>query len=568
MTTDELKRFKESEDRIEFKEAKHNFSFAGSEHREQEERRKCFLGYVVAFANEGGGKLVMGMTDEFPHLVVGTDFAKGKIGALEDETYSRLGIRVKIEELFENTKRVLVIHIPSRPVGKMLKFEGVPLMRVGDSLRNMSDEEMFSILSEQEPDFSATVCSGLTLADLDDVAIVRMKAAYATKQKNPAFLSLSNEQVLSDLKLLDGKNLSFATLILLAKKEIINKKLPQAKIVWEFRNTEAQIHHDFRETVEDPLFTGIDKIWQLIHQRNSKFPIQSGAYIFDLYAFNEEVIREAILNAIAHRVYSITSEVVIKQYPKKIIINNPGGFPKGVTIDNLLTVSSTPRSRLMTDILEKTGLAERSGQGVDKIYSITLSEGKAEPDYKDSDLFQVTLKLDGEIKDKAFHIFINQYQKKNLDAPLGVEQIISLFKIKQGFVPSVKQEIILQLDRSGLIKKESGHTNKYLLSDVYYQLANEQGKIGSRYVINEVEHILQVLQNNSLKIGLLESYLSESMNRNQIKYTLQKLVEDLIIKQDGKGRGTKYSLSDQFSNLSGEPLFVKVIQELKAKYQE
>lgn len=91
-----------------------------------------------------------------------------------------------------------------------------------------------------------------------------------------------------------------------------------------------------------------------------------------MYDFNEEVIREAVLNAIAHRDYTITSEVVIKQYPNKITIANPGGFPKGVTIENILTVSSTPRSRLMTEILEKTGLVERSGQGVDKIFSITF----------------------------------------------------------------------------------------------------------------------------------------------------------------------------------------------------
>ncbi|HTN36874.1 MAG TPA: ATP-binding protein [Arachidicoccus sp.] len=84
-----------------------------------------------------------------------------------------------------------------------------------------------------------------------------------------------------------------------------------------------------------------------------------------MYDFNEEVIREAVLNAIAHRDYTITSEVLIKQYPNKISIANPGGFPKGVTVENILTVSSTPRSRLMTEILEKTGLVERSGQGID-----------------------------------------------------------------------------------------------------------------------------------------------------------------------------------------------------------
>jgi ATP-dependent DNA helicase RecG len=109
MTITDLKWLKESEDKVEFKAATHNFSYAGSEHREQEERRKCFLGYVVALANEGGGMLVLGMADKAPHDVVGSDFAFGKIGALEDETYTRLGIRVKMEELVENSKRVLVV---------------------------------------------------------------------------------------------------------------------------------------------------------------------------------------------------------------------------------------------------------------------------------------------------------------------------------------------------------------------------------------------------------------------------------------------------------------------------
>jgi len=88
MTLAELKQQKESEDKVEFKAAEHNYSYAGSEHRAQEDRRKCFLGYVVAFANECGGRLVLGMADEHPHDVIGTDFGLGEVGALEDETYS------------------------------------------------------------------------------------------------------------------------------------------------------------------------------------------------------------------------------------------------------------------------------------------------------------------------------------------------------------------------------------------------------------------------------------------------------------------------------------------------
>ena len=142
------------------------------------------LGYVVALANERGGLLVLGMEDAIPHEVCGTDFAAGKTGNLEDEIYERLGIRINTIEIQDNYGRVLVISVPSRPIGKLLKYEGVALMRTGESLREMSDMEMFTILSEQEPDFSQKVCQGLSIADLDEDAIALMKNRYAQKQNN------------------------------------------------------------------------------------------------------------------------------------------------------------------------------------------------------------------------------------------------------------------------------------------------------------------------------------------------------------------------------------------------
>lgn len=78
--------------------------------------------------------------------------------------------------------------------------------------------------------------------------------------------------------------------------------------------------------------------------------------------FQQGAIREAILNACCHRSMLIQSDVVIKQYPDSITITNAGGFPSGVDMNNILTVNSVPRSKLMSEILQKTGLVERSGQ--------------------------------------------------------------------------------------------------------------------------------------------------------------------------------------------------------------
>jgi ATP-dependent DNA helicase RecG len=562
MTIPELKQLKESEDKVEFKEAKNQYAYNSS--------RKSVLGYTVAFANEKGGYLVFGLKDAHPHTVCGSKAYDGREGQLEQDVYRDTGVRIQTEVLYEGANRVFVIKIPSRPVGKPLYFNDVPLMRVGDGLDRMSEEMYLSIIQEQEPDFSAKVCEGISIADLDEAAIKKMKESYARKQNNPGFLQLSTDQVLTDLKLLENSKLNYAALVLLAKKEVLHTKLPQSKTIWEFRNSEAQIHHDSREVIDEPLFIAIDSIWKLINQPtlNRKYPVQSGAYIFDLYDFNEEVIREAILNAIAHRDYTITSEAVVKQYPSKIMIINPGGFPKGVTIENILTVSSTPRSRLMTEILEKTGLVERSGQGVDKIFSITLSEGKAEPDYKNSDMFQVSLILRTEIIDKAFHVFVNQYQNSEKEPKLGVEQIITLCKIRNGIFQNLKTEIISQLEKSGLIEKVSGHTNRYTLSQEYHALVNDSLKIGKRYLVKEIELLLFALQGNTLKMGELEKNLEASLNRNQIKYLTGKLLEDEVLSKDGIGSGTSYTIHKSFYHLRGEVLIQNIISFLSSKHEE
>jgi ATP-dependent DNA helicase RecG len=561
MTIEEIKILKESEHKVEFKEAQTQYNFKHG--------RKSILGYVIALANEEGGKLILGVKENKsgPHQIVGSKAWENEEGKLEQDIYREKQIRVRIEVLHENGNRVLIIHVPSRPVGKTIKFEDVPLMRVGDELLPMSDEQVLKILQEQEPDFSAKICAGLKPEDLDAGAISKMKGKYADKQKNPSFSSKENQQVLSDLKLSDNGNLTYAALLLLGKREAIQRYLPQACVTWEFRFSEGQINNDFREIICLPLFLAIEAIWRLINSKNGSIQVRVNAYINELPVFNEEVIREAVLNAIAHRDYSVTSEVVIRQYPRKMIINNPGGFPKGVTIDNLLTISSTPRSRLMAEVLEKTGLVERSGQGVDKIFSFTLSEGKPEPSYKNSDMFQVSLNLSGVLEDTAFHIFLNEAQKlRGPENLLSAEHIIALYKVKTGQYVPLKAELLVSLEREGLILKVAGHTNRYILPNQYYQLASKEQRIGKRYITSEIEQFLTVLQGNILKIGDLEKALIGSLNRNQIKYMVNKLFEDGIIDVEGAGRGTKYKISSAYTSLKGGTLMNAVVGMLREKY--
>jgi ATP-dependent DNA helicase RecG len=552
ITIDILKKLKESEDKVEFKKGEGgNISYDGGSKPKPSDRRRCILGYVTALCNEGGGYLVIGMTDNYPHEVIGTKQNLDSIGELESKIYTDTGIRPLVFELFEEKKRVLVIEVPSRPAGKVFKFEDVALMRIGEELKPMSDEYYLKIIQEQEPDFSQKICEGLTISDLDDKALVLLKEKYSIKQNNPQFKTLPNEQILSDLELTKGGKLTNAALILLAKKEILQERLPQAKVMLEYRNIESQIPFDNRIEFIEPFFILIDELWKTINLRNGSFPIQDGAYIFSVPYFNEEVIRESINNAISHRDYRRTSEIVIKQFPQRLDIINAGGFPSGVTLENLIKIPSTPRNRLLADILQKTGIVERSGQGVDKIFYNTLSEGKAEPDYSKSDNFQVNLKLSAIIEDRAFALFIDAVQKE-LPEKLSVLEIVTLNKIKNSTPKNVlDSEQVNQLLQKKMIEKR-GKTNAvfYILSKDYYEFTEEKAKYYNLQELDEnqvLNTILQFLSNESKAkmkdfVGLFEDKLS----RKQVRFRVDKFVSNKILEQQGDGSTSTYKLSDDY----------------------
>lgn len=567
MTIEELILLKETENKVEFKEAKGgNFSYNGGGRVSPQERRRCILGYVTAFANEGGGYLVLGVHDTYPHKIVGTSQCKDATGKLVQEVYRDTKIRIEASELFDqDNKRVLVIYIPSRPAGKVYKFEDVALMRVGEELLPMSEQQYLKIIQEQEPDFTERICEGLTYHDLDPGAILKLKESYAKKQDNPQFLTLSDEQALQDLSLITNSKITYAALILVGKESAIKKFIPQATINLEYRNSLTQINFDNRLIFSEPYFLTNEKLWDAINQRNGKVPVQQGPFIFDIPFFNKEVIREALNNAVAHRDYRKSSEVLIKQFPHELHITNPGGFPFGVNLQNLLTVNSTPRNRLLSDVLAKTGIVERSGQGIDKIYYQSISEAKPEPDYTKSDDFQVELRLSGIVEDKAFALFIRQIQtSRKVDEKLSVQEIISLNRIRKGENKNELDSTILKkMEKEGLIERV-GKTNsqKIILSKEYFVFTGKQSEYSEGMPIDNFQIGIIILKHvqefGKGKMKEFEFLLRKFMTRAQVKYAIGKMVEQGILDKKGEGKTTEYYAGKQMEE--GMKVFQRAVE--------
>jgi ATP-dependent DNA helicase RecG len=503
---------------------------------------------------KGGGYLIFGVKEnrQLPHEIVGTAFAEGETGKVKDEIYKRLSVRVSIDELFDDDgNRVLVFNIPSRPLGTPLYFEGVALMRIGDSLRVMSNDELFRILSEREPDFSATICEGLTFEDLDKEAIQLMKAGYAKKQKNPAFESIPDLQVLGDFGLLVNGQFNYAALILLGKRDALRQYLPNAEVIIEYRLHHSMIPFTARKEFQESLFTMMDKVWAYINQpaSNPLLHVQHKFTIYDIPAFNEAAIREAILNAVGHRLWRDLSSVVIKQYPDSINIINSGGFPNGVTKDNILTVSSKPRNKRVMEVLEKTGQVERAGQGVDKIYYNCLMEGKPLPDYSQTDNFQVDLCLRAKIEDEAFYIFVNEIQDSRNEAnKLNVFDLLTLDKVRQGISTDLLEESVEKLQREGLIKSQSSADKKYVLGDRYYEIARQPAYI-KEYRVKDLQIVAGCFEKaKEVSMKNFVNAFDNQLTREQIKTLIYKLESEGLVITNGLGRWTTYQLSEKIDD--------------------
>lgn len=556
-TIPQLQQMRESEDHVEFKKGEGgNVSYNGSGKDKPKERRRCILGYVVALCNEGGGRLVIGMHDKFPHIVTGTKQAENALGDLESRIYNDLGIRPEIYELYEDEQnklgRVLVIEVPPRPIGVVFKFEDVPLMRVGEELHPMDDNTYLSYIQEQEPDFSEQYCDAVTFDDLDPQAISVLKKQYAKKQKNPSFASLSDHQALSDLRLIKGERITNAAILLVGRENVIEKLFPQAKVMLEYRNTESQINFDSRLSFGQPFFLMIDLVWNSINLRNGSIPIREDAYIFDIPNFNEDVIREVLNNAFAHRDYRRASEIVIKQYPTRLDITNAGGFPKGVTIDNLLTVPSTPRNRLLADVLSKTGIVERSGQGMDKIFLFTLSEGKPKPDYSYSDDFTVTAILSSTVKDKAFAIFIQAIQQELPDdKKLSVFDVIALCEVRDGEKKPHDKMVTRKLEKLGYLEKH-GKTNAiyYILPRRYYEMAGDLARysIMTDWDVNQVWAVIYpyLRKYGTAKRSDFLKIVGDHLSEKQLRRFVELFKESGILISEGQRGHTTYRVADKY----------------------
>ena len=518
--------------RLEFKEAKQGYHF------------EKLVEYCVALANEGGGKIILGVTDRRPRRIVGTA-AFAEPGRTEAGLHDRLSHRVPVEEMRTADGRVLVVHVPPRLPGTAWQIDGRYLKRAGDELAALTDAELKTMFAETGPDFSAEVCHGARLSDLSPEAIAAFRSRWAIKTRDERKARWTDEQTLTNAELLLEGRIIYAALILFGTRAALGRWLAQAELVFEYRSSEASGPAADREEYREGFFAWYDALWNKINLRNDRQSYQDGLFRVELPTFDEVSVREALLNAVAHRDYRLGGSVFVRQYAQRLEVVSPGGLPAGITPANILD-QQNPRNRRLAEALAKCGLIERSGQGMNLMFESAIRQGKSLPSFTGTSPYEVRLTLYGTVTSPAFVRFIERLGEVKLRS-FSTYDFLTLDSLRhERAVPEHLKASLPGLVAAGAVESIGrGRDTRYILARGLYAALGSKGVYTRTKGLDRGTNkalLLKHIQDYAASGAQMQEFrqVLPALSRSQIQVLLRELRKEELVHSIGATRAARW----------------------------
>lgn len=364
---------------------------AESEHLEFKEAKLQFdtaklLRYCVALANEGGGHLVLGVSDKLPRRVVGTQafVAATDLNDIKSRIVDKLRIRVEAVELAHTDGRVLVFEVPSRPTGQPLDFEGAYLMRAGEDLVPMTPDQLRRIFAEGQPDWFVQAAKERASADevialLDTQTYFDLSGLPYPTTREGVLSRLSGEGLITQTAA--GWTITNLAAILLAKRldgfsPMLARKAPRVVI---YEGT------DKTRTREDKpgnrgYAVGFESLVDFVHSAAPQNHSIEQVVREEVKMFPKQALRELIANALVHQDFSATgASVMIEMYADRVEVSNPGTPP--ISVERFIDEFRSRNERL-ADFMRRLGICEEKGSGVDKVVKAAEVFQLPAPDFR------------------------------------------------------------------------------------------------------------------------------------------------------------------------------------------
>ncbi|MBW6517328.1 MAG: helix-turn-helix domain-containing protein [ANME-2 cluster archaeon] len=365
---------------------------------------------AVAFANTRGGTIFIGVSDQnnIKCIKIGKETLNQWTNQISQSTDPR--IIPEIEQIKVSGKTVVAVKIKENPI-KPVSTKGKCLKREDSSNRAMSAQEVAQMhLHSTGMSWDKYPAKDAKLSDIDIEKVKR----YIKKAKETGRKKIGDDEepmpVLEKMKLITQGQPTRAAILLFSKET--NKFISQAAIHCG-RFKKGHIVIDDRMIV-GTVFEQIDEAMDFIHKNiNVEFVMTGRPEREQKWDYPLEALREALINAVCHRDYTIFSDIEVRIYDDKLIIRSPGFLPYGITLEELYKPhSSTLRNKGLAEVLYDTELIERWGSGIEKIQQHCLEAGLPEPIFEEYQGFQVVFRKDVYDDEYLHSLNLNERQIK------------------------------------------------------------------------------------------------------------------------------------------------------------
>ncbi len=349
---------------------------------------------LVAFANADGGTVLIGVDEE--GRAVGRVYADEVEAALRAAAHEcRPPVEVRWHQAAAEDGLVYAIVVPRSTELHSLS-DGRVLVRTGAENRPLSGDQIRQLAATKSTgDFEAELAPSARREDLDDEVIAEFVVKWQERQRREWTRPV--DELLMEVGALDEKRRpTVAGVLLFARNP--QAFLPQSgltfvKFVGTLPRGEAgQPGYGRREEIGGPLPRIIRRTWEVVGEEMRIGAVVTGLEREELTEYPVAAVREALVNAVAHRDYRLGGRrIEVRMFSDRLEITSPGGLPGFITLDNIIEEHFSRNPRIVASLYQ-WGYIEELGLGVDLMIEEMVRAGHPPPKFKDTPFsFTVTL---------------------------------------------------------------------------------------------------------------------------------------------------------------------------------
>lgn len=341
---------------------------------------------IVAFANTEGGRILLGVSDK--KEIKGISKPDREMERVENISHNNCdpSLAVSIEKVKVNKKIILCIYMSKGPERPYRTNRGVYYIRTSSGKRQASREELLRLYQATRSIYYDELPVPATSVDELDILYFRrfFESFYQTKIED---MNVDLNKLLENMKVLTrmDEKLVFTVGGYLLFGLNPQRDFPFCKITiakfdgneigeeFEKKDLEGKIEEQIKaaDTVLNLYLKTKVKIRGFENELKSEIP--------------KEVLREAVVNAAAHRDYHIASQIRIFIFDNRIEFRNPGRLPNTVTLENIRLGIHVERNPLIVSYLAKMGYMTQIGTGIIRMIRLLKEHTGREPDFEERD---------------------------------------------------------------------------------------------------------------------------------------------------------------------------------------